>query len=117
MDIVARPAWLGGTSRVAIGAMTDHSRPWVIAHSTRPMASTAKLGASAEMSWETVRQTRLNTSARRRGQCAVQRTSGKVDRAATRAYQDSNVPTRTTLTWRFRAIDESAPTGRISAVT
>src|SRR5262249_48491162 len=99
------------------GAMTDQSSPWVTAHRTLPTTSTAKLGASAEMSWETVRQTRLNTSARRRGQCAVQRTNGNVDRAATSAYQDSRVPTATTLTCRLRAIAESAPTGRISAVT
>ncbi|CFR42300.1 Uncharacterised protein [Mycobacterium tuberculosis] len=87
------------------------------AQSTRPAASTAKLGASAETSCETVRQTRLTTRARRRGQCAVQRTSGTVVTAATRAYQDSKVPTRTTLTRKFRAIADSAPTGRISAVT
>ena len=102
---------------VAIGAMTDHSRPWVTAHSTRPAASTAKLGARAEMTCEAVRQTRLKTSARRRGQCAVQRTSGNVVRAATSAYHVSSVPTRTTLTCRLRAIEDSAPTGRISAVT
>ena len=97
--------------------MTDHSRPWVTAQSTRPAASTAKLGASAEMSCERVRQARLTTSTRRRGRCAVQRTSGMVVSAATRAYQDSRVPTRTTLTFRLREIADSAPTGRSSAVT
>src|ERR1700759_3189534 len=117
MDIVGRPAWLGGTNRVGTGGITDHSRPWVTAHSTRPAASAAKLGASAEMSWDAVRHTKLTTSARRRGQCAVQRTSGNVDRAATSAYHVSRVPTATTLTCRFRAIADSAPTGRISAVT
>src|SRR6185312_16769802 len=115
--MVARPAWLGGTNRIAIGAMTDHSRPWVTAQSTRPAASTAKLGASAEMTCEAVRQVRLATSTRRRGRCAVQRTSGIVVRAATRAYQDSRVPTKTRLTFRLREIAGSAPTGRISAVT
>ena len=64
--------------------MTDHSRPWVIAQSTRPAASTAKFGASAETSCEAVRQDRLIISVRRRGQCAVQRTSGTVVKAATR---------------------------------
>ena len=89
----------------------------MIAHNARPAASTAKLGASAEMSCEAVRQVRLSSSARRRGRCAVQRTSGIVVRAATRAYQDSRVPTRNKLTCRLRAIAGSAPTGRISAVT
>ena len=102
---------------MAIGAITDHSKPWVSAHSTRPAASTAKLGANAEISWETVRHARLTSRARRLGQCAVQRTSGNVVRAATSAYHVSRVPTATTLTWRFRAIEDSAPTGRISAVT
>jgi len=102
---------------VAIGAITDHSRPWVTAQSTLPTTSTAKLGASAEMSWETVRQTRLNTKARRRGQCAVQRTRGTVVKAATSAYQVSRVPTASKLTCRSRAIAGNAPTGRISAVT
>ena len=114
---MARPAWLCGTSRVAIGAITDNSRPWVTAQSTRPAANTAKLGASAEMSCDTVRQARLTTSTRRRGRCAVQRTSGTVVRNATRAYQDSRVPTDTTLTFRFRAIADSNPTGKSSAVT
>ena len=117
IDMVARPAWLGGTSRVAIGAMTAHSRPWVIAQSTRPAARTAKLGASAEITCEAVRQVRLSMSARRRGQCAVQRTSGNVVRAATKAYQVNSVPTANKLTCRSRAMAGSAPTGRISAVT
>ena len=55
--MVARAAWAGGTRRAPIGAITDHIRPWVSAHSTRPSASTANVGASAEISWETVRQT------------------------------------------------------------
>src|SRR5208283_504961 len=117
IEVVARPAWLGDTSRVAIGAMTDHSSPWVSAQSARPAANTAKLGASAEMSCDRVRQARLTTSTRRRGTCAVQRTSGMVVSAATRAYQDSRVPTSTTLTFRLCAIADSAPTGKSSAVT
>ena len=115
--MVARPEWLAGTSRVAIGAMTDRIRPWVTADSARPPASTTKLGASAEMSWDTVRQDSDSSSARRRGQCAVQRTSGIVVTAATRAYQASNVPTIGMLTCRSRAIAGSAPTGSSSAVT
>ena len=71
--------------RVPIGAITDHIRPCVIAHSTRPSASTANVGASAEINWETVRQTKVNMSVRRRGQAAVQRTSGTVATAATNA--------------------------------
>ncbi len=88
-----------------------------MAESTRPPASTTKLGASAEMSCERVRQARDSISARRRGQCAVQRTSGIVVKAAGRAYQASSVPTTSSLTCRFRAIAGSAPTGKISAVT
>ncbi len=57
------------------------------------------------------------TNARRRGQCAVQRTSGTVVSAATSAYQDNSVPTKTRLTFRLREIADSAPTGSISAVT
>ena len=87
--MVARPEWLAGTSRVAIGATTESIRPWVTAESTRPAASTTKLGASAEISCEAVRQTSDSSSARRRGQCAVQRTSGIVVTAATSAYQAS----------------------------
>ena len=45
-----------------MGAITDQSRPWVTAHSTRPAASTAKLGASAEMSCETVKHARLSSN-------------------------------------------------------
>ena len=100
-----------------MGAITDQSRPCVTAHSTRPAASTAKLGASAEISCETVKHTRLSSNVLRRGQCAVQRTSGTVVTAATRAYQVSSVPTRTTLTCRLRAIADNAPTGSNSAVT
>ncbi len=83
--VVARPVCVAGTSRAPIGAITDHISPWVTAHSTRPPASTAKLGASAEISWDAVKQTRVSISVRRRGQCAVNRTNGTVVTAATRA--------------------------------
>ena len=83
--MVARAAWLAGTIRTPIGAITDHISPCVIAHSTRPSTRTAKLGASAEISWETVRQTRVKSRVRRRGQVAVHRTRGTVDTAATSA--------------------------------
>ena len=83
--MVARAAWVAGTSRAPIGAITDHIRPWVNAHSTRPSTKTSKVGASAEISWETVRETRVKISVRRRGQVAVNRTSGTVANAATRA--------------------------------
>ena len=65
-----------GTSRAPIGAITDHISPWVSAHSTRPPASTVKLGASAEISCDAVRHTRVSIRVRRRGQCAVSRTNG-----------------------------------------
>ena len=78
-------AWVAGTNRAPIGATTDHINPCVSAQSTRPAASTAKVGASAEISWEAVREIRVRSSVRRRGQCAVQRTSGTVDSAATNA--------------------------------
>jgi len=65
--------------------MIDHISPWVSAHSTRPPASTAKFGASAEISWDTVKQTRVSSRVRRLGQCAVQRTNGIVITAATSA--------------------------------
>jgi hypothetical protein len=102
---------------VAIGAMTDRISPWVTADSARPPASTTKLGAAAEMSCETVKQDSESSSARRRGQCAVQRTSGMVVTAATRAYQASKVPTIGMLTCKSRAIAGKAPTGNSSAVT
>src|ERR1700722_15101333 len=110
MLVVARPEWLAGTRPVAHGAvaarsrtgvagpMPDSIRPWVTADSARPQASTTKLGARAEISWDAVRQASDSRSARRRGQSAVQRTSGMVVTAATRAYQASNVPTIGTLT-------------------
>ena len=68
-----------------MGAITDHINPWVRAHSTRPMASTANVGASAEISCETARQISVNSNVLRRGQPAVQRTSGTVATAATNA--------------------------------
>ena len=97
--------------------MTESIRPWVTAESARPPASTTKVGAKAETSWETVRQASDNSRARRRGQCAVQRTSGIVVTAATNAYQASRVPTIGTLTCRSRAIAGRAPIGSNSAVT
>ena len=68
-----------------MGAITDHINPWVRAHSTRPIASTVNVGASAEISCETARQIRVNSSVVRRGQAAVQRTRGTVANAATNA--------------------------------
>src|SRR5690606_34859977 len=83
--VVARPAWLAGTNRTPIGAITDHISPWVSAPVIRAAASTVKSGASADTSCDPVRHTRVTSSTRRRGQCAVSRTSGTVATAATRA--------------------------------
>ena len=82
---VARPAWVGGTSRTPMGAITDHINPCVTAHSTRPIASTANVGASAEINCDTTRQISVNSNVLRRGHPAVQRTSGTVATAATNA--------------------------------
>ena len=82
---VARPACVAGTNRVPIGAITDHINPWVSVHSIRPPASTVKLGASAEISCDAVKHTNVMSSVRRRGHCAVNRTSGTVVSAATKA--------------------------------
>ena len=47
-----------------MGAITDHISPWVSAHNTRPPASTVKLGASAEISCDAVKHTKVSISVR-----------------------------------------------------
>ena len=83
--VVARPACEAGTSRTPIGAITAHINPWVRAHSPRPRASTVNVGASAEISCDITRHSRVNSRVVRRGQWAVQRTRGTVATAATKA--------------------------------
>ena len=68
-----------------MGAITDHISPWVTAHNTRPQPSVVKLGASAEISCDTVKHTKVSSKVVRRGQRAVKRTSGTVASAATSA--------------------------------
>jgi len=83
--VVARPACVAGTNRAPIGAITDHISPWVSAHRIRPLASTVKLGANAEISCDAVKHANVSSSVVRRGHRAVRRTSGTVVRAATSA--------------------------------
>ena len=70
--------WLAGSNRAPIGTTTDHISPCVAAHSTRLVASSTKPGDSAESACETARHVMVNRKTRRRGQCAVARTSGTV---------------------------------------
>ncbi len=93
--------------------MTAHSRPWVLTAQAPARRPAPRLGASAGADCGTVRRIRLTTRARRRGQCAVQHQRNRYH-GRDEAHQDSKVPTRTTLTRKFRAIADSAPTGRIS---
>jgi hypothetical protein len=83
--VVARPECVAGTNLAPMGAITDHINPWVSAHNTRPPASTAKFGARAEISCDTVKHASVTTNVVRRGHSAVSRTSGTVVSAATSA--------------------------------
>ena len=93
-----------GTSRAPIGAITDHISPWVSAHSTRPTASTAKVGASAEISCDTVRHTSVQSRVRRRGQVASSAPTGSWSPRRPRRSWPAGVPTTASLTCRSRAI-------------